>query len=269
MFETESFFSRPQEYYPKHRPYNVIERWQYQDYLEVDGSAMNLFKQWGLTDNHVAELSMITSTFRYDLCVSRVQKLASQGVYLYAENPDIPFQILFPIDESEKDTVYGDCGVLTAKFLAEVSKSSWITNVNAFLSKNGMVTLDMIYTWGYSDKFFTIKDSKHVWAALQQRSENFNIDQAVLIDPSLQRITAHSSSGYKPGEAYFKNSTKYNIGPNLTSIGTYIPFHDVNEFTTHVIGYSTDRTAIVSIGFVRDISVPMPFHTEKIYPLIN
>jgi hypothetical protein len=220
-------------------------------------------QSWGMSDAQIERLRDLTSSFRYDLCTEKAERIARNGGYLLKE----PYgqEVLLPDFYDRTGRFDGGCGDLSRHLITQLHVSGYVNELNETTRRSDTQGIDVCFMWGSSRTHFNKPDQLHVWSGFVPKGKP--LEEVVMIDPSFQEISCLDANGYV-GTDYIRNPdyfTDNKIGDSCKVGNVLLPKRaielvDLPSIVT--LGSSTDRKSIYNIGFVR-----VDFG-EKIYPMV-
>lgn len=231
----------------------------------ITPDALDVLQSWGLSDENVTELSILTSRCRYDLCTQKALGIAERGGVMSRDPKSGSETILLPGFFGGVATGLGQCSDLTAFQLLELHNSGLLHRINESIIcswESGLLSgeypkmLMPIFGVGQSPKFFDRPEATHIWLGLSQEISTYTSDMVVL-DGAFQEVSLLSANGYRV------NLSRTKLHPARLTIdrACEIPvaelprklyFSDaISIRNAPVLGISADRLAIISVTFLR------------------
>lgn len=207
----------------------------------------------GLTEELIAQLRELTSSFRYDLCRDKLIRIAESELLVSEKKGK--YSILLPHFFSH-DRLDGQCSDIGQQFLLQADFSGLLQDIrDTRLSNGNPDEICFCHCTGQSKTHFCEPKDFHVWNGLATFDHTHGIRDFVLIDAAFQQICTLQESGYIPQEInYGPRKIEDGFVHHLQGVGninlqTFT--YDEGMNSSVVIGFSETREYAFSLGFVK------------------
>ncbi len=221
----------------------------------ITENALMDLKTMGVSEMHIEMIREYSATFRYDLCLEKVQRLVAQPVELsrIGDQEVLNFPHFFDLG-SRFD---GQCGDIAEQWLIHFNNSGLLSIINASLPVNRKLVLGIHQ--GQSRTHFCQEGSVHFWNSVVLTSSSGTIITKVYFDVAFQQIMNVNESGYEVKTSWYdpnlltrKSNAIISMGAVTTtdSAGQYV--WSAKIINAIVLGVSSDFKLSYLLTYARN-----------------
>ena len=214
----------------------------------VSPEARQQLVDWGISEKTIRDLQRLTSSFRYDLCLQKIQRLAKIPAYL--EQNQYHNSVWMPNFYDTQGRMDGQCGDITRQLVVQMTFSGLLDRIRLEARKS-KAQLSLYFCWGQSKTHFCQPNQSHVWCQLVDvfpQGKN-----SIVIDGAFQTIDTLGNSGYrKVNSLDTKNGFGWiplDEGCRVGDVDFFSGIMDVSFDDAVILGISSDKKYVYGLGF--------------------
>ncbi len=160
----------------------------------ITEEAKERLMSWGMSEEDIKTLREITSSFRYDLCEQKAERLAQSPAYIYTAE-DGSEEVIIPNFFDTSDRGDGQCRDIATQQIRALNMSDFFNEMNERLAKEKKTNILPVFMYGQSRTHFHKEGAGHAWLGLLPEGEQ--LENFVVVDASFQEISNADTNEYK------------------------------------------------------------------------
>jgi hypothetical protein len=223
----------------------------------ITDDARERLHEWGVSDASIERLREFTSSFRYDLCEQKAERIVQNGGYLLT-TPEGGEKIVLPDFFDTEGRLDGQCSDLTRQWVKLLHTSEYLQELDERMDSSGQQRIHPCSGWGLSRTHFNRQGGdQHLYAGLLK--EGRPQTDMIAVDPSFQEISCIESNGYSLPNPYISRVRsgaffEANTATCCSVKSAVMLDHEmrVSIGSGPILGTSSDGKLVYYFSFVRD-----------------
>lgn len=212
----------------------------------ITSGAVERLTEWGMDEEQIKALREMSSSYRYDLCVEKCQRIGKTGGILYQQADTGGWRIALPHFFETKGRGDGQCADIARQFLTRIDNTGYLQQTPDIVP---------VLQHGYSRTHFNRDTLGHVWSGLLQEGEP--AERTVTVDPSFQEISLNEENGYNASSTRkVSEGIKSLYTHSIIAIGDIVTYSETDATMwmkeREILGVSADRRLAYGVSFLRD-----------------